>query len=56
MEGAPDELAGLTNTVTDSILRHYATRDTAVEKEALGDDIGCVQAADAKGDNIVESS
>lgn len=42
--------------VVESVLGSYAAGDAAVEEETLGDDVGCVETADAEGYDIVESS
>ena len=55
MKWAPDELARLTGVV-DGASWFDATSDSTVEKKTLGDDVGCVKAADTEGYDIVEGS
>lgn len=53
MEGTPYEGAGL-GGVVDVAPGADAAGAAAVEEEALGDDVGCIQVRDAEGDDVVE--
>jgi len=55
VERAPDELVGLAGIyVTGVVGGSDGPCAAAPEKKRFGDDVGCVEAADAEGDDVVE--
>jgi len=58
VKGAPDELARFASGVVEGgFVRGAganAAGEAAVEQEGFGDDVGCVEAADGEGDDVVE--
>ena len=54
VEGAPDELVGVPGRVGHLVGVPDRAADAVPEEEGLGQDVGCVEAADADGEDVVE--
>ena len=54
MEGTPDEFVGVPGCARHLAWVPHVAADAVPEEEGFGEDVGCVEAADAEGDDVVE--
>ena len=54
VKGAPDQFVGMPCCIGHLVRVTDGASDAMPQEHGLGDDVGCVEAADADGDHVVE--